>query len=59
MVNFLGLMPTLAEVLAVPGAHLHDYGKDPRPQRKLGHCTVVRDTATERGSALERILRLA
>ena len=59
MVNFLGLMPTLAEVLAVPGAHLHDYGKDPRPRRKLGHCTVVRETATERGSALERILRLA
>ena len=59
MVNFLGHMPALAEVLAVPGAHLHDYGKDPRPKRKLGHCTVVRDSAAERGSALERILGLA
>ena len=26
---------------AVPGAHLHDYGKAPRPGRKLGHVTVT------------------
>ena len=24
-----------------PGLHLHDYGKQPRPGRKLGHCTLV------------------
>ena len=24
-----------------PGVHLHDYGKTPRPGRKLGHCTLV------------------
>jgi 5-(carboxyamino)imidazole ribonucleotide synthase len=27
-------------VLAVPGAHLHVYGKEPRPGRKLGHVTL-------------------
>ena len=25
---------------AEPGLHLHDYGKEPRPGRKLGHCTI-------------------
>ena len=28
-------------LLASPALHLHDYGKEPRPGRKLGHCTVV------------------
>ena len=30
----------LALALAVPGAHVHLYGKSPRPGRKLGHVTV-------------------
>jgi 5-(carboxyamino)imidazole ribonucleotide synthase len=30
----------LAKGLAVDGAHVHLYGKDPRPGRKLGHVTV-------------------
>jgi 5-(carboxyamino)imidazole ribonucleotide synthase len=29
--------------LAVPGAHVHLYGKAPRPGRKLGHVTVCGD----------------
>lgn len=40
MVNLIGEMPERDAVLAVPGAHLHDYGKDPRPGRKLGHVTI-------------------
>ncbi len=36
----------LAEAAGVPGAHLHLYGKEARPGRKLGHVTV-------RGSDLE------
>jgi 5-(carboxyamino)imidazole ribonucleotide synthase len=31
---------SLAEALAVPGAHVHLYGKEARPGRKLGHVTV-------------------
>lgn len=30
----------LGRALAVPGAHVHLYGKAPRPGRKLGHVTV-------------------
>lgn len=40
MVNFIGSLPNRADVLAYPRAHLHDYGKTPRPGRKVGHATV-------------------
>jgi len=42
----------LSEALAVPGAHVHLYGKDPRPGRKLGHVTALgRDRASARTTA--------
>jgi 5-(carboxyamino)imidazole ribonucleotide synthase len=59
MVNFIGRLPPLAEVLRVEGAHYHDYGKTARPNRKLGHCTVVRASAAERDAALEKLLELS
>jgi 5-(carboxyamino)imidazole ribonucleotide synthase len=40
MVNLIGVMPDTASVLAMHGAHLHLYGKEPRPGRKLGHVTL-------------------
>jgi 5-(carboxyamino)imidazole ribonucleotide synthase len=40
LVNLIGDLPEPAEVLAVPDAHLHLYGKSPRPGRKLGHVTL-------------------
>jgi 5-(carboxyamino)imidazole ribonucleotide synthase len=43
MVNLLGTTPNPAGVLAVPGIHLHLYGKEPRPGRKLGHVTLCAD----------------
>ena len=45
MVNVIGQEPDPASILAIPGAHLHSYGKQPRPGRKLGHVTVVADDA--------------
>jgi 5-(carboxyamino)imidazole ribonucleotide synthase len=33
--------------LAVPGAHVHLYGKEGRPGRKLGHVTVCGDDAID------------
>lgn len=41
MVNCLGSMPDPSAVLAVPGVHLHDYEKAPRPGRKVGHVTIT------------------
>ncbi|MCX8071640.1 MAG: 5-(carboxyamino)imidazole ribonucleotide synthase [Candidatus Binatia bacterium] len=49
MYNVIGSPPPIERVLAIPGVHLHLYGKSPRPRRKLGHITV---TAAE-----EEILR--
>jgi 5-(carboxyamino)imidazole ribonucleotide synthase len=41
MYNIIGQWPkTHAEYLATPGLHLHDYNKEPRSLRKLGHITV-------------------
>lgn len=40
----------LAAALAVPGAHVHLYGKAARPGRKLGHVTVC---AQQRATALD------
>jgi 5-(carboxyamino)imidazole ribonucleotide synthase len=44
MVNLIGTVPATEAVLAIPGAHLHLYGKEPRPGRKLGHVTLVEPT---------------
>jgi len=50
-------MPDRERVLALPGAHHHDYGKAPRANRKLGHCTVVAPTAARRDAVLRQLLR--
>ncbi|MBK9428079.1 MAG: 5-(carboxyamino)imidazole ribonucleotide synthase [Gammaproteobacteria bacterium] len=49
MLNLIGVLPDPARVLAIPGAHLHDYGKESRPGRKVGHVTIA---CPEQGPAL-------
>ncbi|MEW5823874.1 MAG: 5-(carboxyamino)imidazole ribonucleotide synthase [Pseudomonadota bacterium] len=44
MVNFIGEMPAIEPVLHLPGARWHDYHKDPRPGRKVGHVTLLSDS---------------
>jgi len=39
MLNCLGEMPKRSEILKDPSAHYHDYAKEPRPSRKVGHIT--------------------
>ncbi|GJQ30597.1 MAG: N5-carboxyaminoimidazole ribonucleotide synthase [Phycisphaerae bacterium] len=41
MVNLIGDIPDPRVVLAIPGAHLHLYGKAPRAGRKVGHVTLT------------------
>ena len=43
--------------LAVPGAHVHLYGKASRPGRKLGHVTVLGDDAAAALTAARRAAR--
>jgi 5-(carboxyamino)imidazole ribonucleotide synthase len=59
MLNCVGTMPDRDAVLRVPGAHLHDYGKSPRPGRKLGHITVTASTLAELDDRLTALLELA
>jgi len=56
MLNFIGTIPTLANILRIPGVHFHGYGKEPRPNRKLGHCTVTAASAQARDRALQKLL---
>jgi predicted membrane metal-binding protein len=48
-------LPPRDAVLGIAGAHLHDYGKSPRPGRKVGHCTLVDD---DRARLMERLTAL-
>lgn len=57
MVNLIGKLPPRAKLLALEGVHLHDYGKAPRPGRKVGHCTVVEPTAASRDAHARRLLK--
>jgi 5-(carboxyamino)imidazole ribonucleotide synthase len=41
MINLIGGAPPIDEMLRLPGAHVHLYGKEPRRARKIGHVTLV------------------
>jgi 5-(carboxyamino)imidazole ribonucleotide synthase len=59
MLNIIGTLPDRNSVLTVPGTRWHDYGKAPRPGRKIGHITVLADSEAqlqERLTAVERLL---
>lgn len=45
MLNWIGTMPEAAPVLSVAGGHWHDYGKQSRDGRKVGHATLRADGA--------------
>jgi len=53
MVNLVGRMPPARQFLDTPGLHWHDYGKLPRPGRKLGHVTFV----TSKRALRDRVAR--
>ena len=69
MINLLGdlwrkgVAPDWSRVLALPGAHLHLYGKDDaRPGRKMGHLTVTAasaDAAEATAAEAARVLGVA
>src|SRR5262249_20273356 len=53
--NLIGDLPDPAELLAIPDAHLHLYGKSLRPGRKVGHVTVRADSARELSLRLKQL----
>lgn len=59
MVNFIGSTPDPGAVLAIPGTHLHLYGKVARPDRKLGHATLCASTLRELNERLGALTSMA
>jgi 5-(carboxyamino)imidazole ribonucleotide synthase len=57
MLNWVGELPAREPVLAEPRAHWHDYGKEPRAARKVGHATVCAQGDAEMRERLVRVAR--
>ncbi|MEN1943389.1 5-(carboxyamino)imidazole ribonucleotide synthase [Luteimonas sp. MJ293] len=55
MLNLIGDMPDPAPVLREAGGHWHDYGKQARVGRKVGHATLRADTPQTLAAALQRV----
>ena len=53
--NLIGEVPDSSEVLAICDAHLHLYGKTPRPGRKLGHLTLRAGSCEQLASRLAEL----
>jgi 5-(carboxyamino)imidazole ribonucleotide synthase len=58
MINLISSMPAARRILAEPGLHWHDYRKEPRHGRKLGHCTINASTASRRTTRAKQLLSL-
>ena len=56
MANLFGDEPDLGDLLAaIPDAHVHLYGKQARPGRKLGHVTVLGEDAEKLSEKLLQV----
>lgn len=55
MLNWIGEMPAREAALAEAAGHWHDYGKQSRAGRKVGHATLRAGTKEELAEALRRV----
>ncbi|HEY5971167.1 MAG TPA: 5-(carboxyamino)imidazole ribonucleotide synthase [Pseudoxanthomonas sp.] len=55
MLNWIGEMPEASPLLQEAGGHWHDYGKETRAGRKVGHATLRADNASALAGALARV----
>ncbi len=58
MINLIGEIPAAQDVLVLPGAHLHLYGKRPRPGRKVGHITLHGENEERFALQLDHVRKL-
>lgn len=59
MVNFIGGLPSTEQLLSIPDAHVHLYGKEPRKGRKVAHVTVRSKTAEQMIASVSALVRLS
>jgi 5-(carboxyamino)imidazole ribonucleotide synthase len=55
MLNCIGSMPSLGETAEFPGIARHDYGKEPRSGRKVGHLTFPAEETAAIGEWQRRL----
>ncbi len=55
MLNWISVMPDAGPVLDEASGHWHDYGKQPREGRKVGHATLRADSTHELAEALGHV----
>jgi 5-(carboxyamino)imidazole ribonucleotide synthase len=55
MLNLIGHIPDAASLMPREHCYLHNYGKAPRPGRKLGHITVVSNSADARDTLMSEL----
>jgi len=59
MINFIGQKPDPQCWLQVPGLHWHDYGKQPRDLRKVGHATLCAHDQQQLQQRLQQLQSVA
>ncbi len=55
MLNIIGEMPDLTAALKAPDTFIHNYGKQPRPGRKIGHINMLADSHSELSQRLDSL----
>jgi len=58
MLNLIGNLPKLAQVLEMQNIYLHDYHKQSRVGRKVGHLTICANSADELKQKIEQATKL-
>ena len=59
MWNLLGEAPLIQDILSIPRTYLHLYGKEERTGRKIGHVTLLGESATELNDRFESVKKMA
>lgn len=56
MVNILGEDAVSQDIMSIPGLHLHWYGKQKRPGRKMGHINLSAEDTTELAQRFSQLI---
>jgi 5-(carboxyamino)imidazole ribonucleotide synthase len=48
-------VPDLAQLARIEGLHVHLYGKQPKPARKIGHANITAVSAAELARSLRAL----
>lgn len=56
MLNVIGQYPDLIDVLATDGVHVHNYDKEERDDRKIGHITVMPTDTTQLDKTVAKVI---